>query len=292
MTEPNHQPQPDLLDAATAALRDTPVPLGPSDRLASSTVEALQTLTPSLETLRRQQRRKLMFRIARYGSLATAAAVLLFLGTAFFLTQRVAFADVVENVKKAKAVNFTCKQKVTPNSPMLEQKWFVQGDFMRLEMPGIQEAFRAEEPVILAVIADFKEKKGLQIDYPTKTAKWLKFDEKMTKQFVNPIDQLRKLKDQDAERAPDEELDGRKVQVYLLKKLDFFGGKGPIEEGESFKVWVDPKSGLPVRIVIEGWNSDKKGKQILTFSDFTWNQPVAAEMFKLEVPKGFTVKEE
>ena len=99
------------------------------------------------------------------------------LGTAFFLTDRVAFADVVENVKKAKAVNFTCKQKVTPNSPMLEQKWFIQGDFMRLEMPGIQEGFRAEEPVILAVIADFKEKKGLQIDYPTKTAKRLKFDE-------------------------------------------------------------------------------------------------------------------
>src|SRR5439155_22092563 len=48
-------------------------------------------------------------------------------------------------------------------------------------------------------------------------------------------------------------------------------------------VWVDPNSGLPVRNVIELFNSVKKGKQILSFSNFTWNELVAPEMFNLEV---------
>jgi len=236
-----------------------------------------------------------MFLMLRYGSVATVAAALV-AGIVLFTAERhaaIAFADVVQNVKDAKSVSFTCIQKITPNSSTLEQKWFMQGDAMRVEMPGQQEAFqgKVKEPVVLAIVGDLKQKKALQIDFVGKTAQWLKVDEKAAQQFVNPVDQLRQLKDQDAERLADEQLDGRATQLYRLKKVGFFGGKGKIEEGEFFKVWVDAKSGLPVRIALESWNADKKGKMKLTFDQFTWNEAIAPEMFRLEVPSGFKLQE-
>ena len=57
---------------------------------------------------------------------------------------------------------------------------------------------------------------------------------------------LRQLKDQDAERIGEEVLDGRRTQVYRLKKADFMDLR--ITEPEVAKVWVDPKTSLPVRI--------------------------------------------
>ncbi|HEV3078797.1 MAG TPA: hypothetical protein VGY66_03430, partial [Gemmataceae bacterium] len=212
-----------------------------------------------------------MVRIARYGSLATAAAVLLAVGAFLLLMDHsasLAFGDVVTKVKNAKSVSFTCTQKLTPQAPELKQQWFMQDDGLRMELPGIQPSFRAPEPVLLAVIADMKEKKSLQLDFVRKIAEWRPIDDKVAQGFVNPIDQLRRLKDQDAQRVGFEDLDGRKTQVYRLKKLDFFGAKGKIEEGESAKVWVDPKSGLPVRMAIEGWNTDHKGKMLLLFDRF------------------------
>jgi outer membrane lipoprotein-sorting protein len=143
----------------------------------------------------------------------------------------------------------------------------------------------------MANIADLKQGKALQIDFVGRTAKWLPIDKEAQKQFVNPIDQLRHLREQDADRLPNEILDGLETQVYLLKKVDFFGGKGKIEEGEFFKVWADAKTGLPVRIALESWGGgDKKGKISLVFFHFKWNEALAPEMFRLDVPAGFKVE--
>ena len=55
----------DVLDEATAALRDARIPDGPSPQLAASTVEAMLTSKTALDVIRRTQRRIIMFRIAR-----------------------------------------------------------------------------------------------------------------------------------------------------------------------------------------------------------------------------------
>ena len=148
-----------------------------------------------------------MFRILRYSSLATAALVLVALVVSFFLIDHhagLAFADMVQKVQEAKSVTFRCKQKLTPQSPTLEQRWYMQGDGVRLEMPGVQEAFQTDLPVIMAFVANLKEKKALQLDYHGTVATWLPVDKEVGKQFTNPIEQLRKLKDQDARREADE----------------------------------------------------------------------------------------
>jgi outer membrane lipoprotein-sorting protein len=284
----------DALEQATRALRDAPVPAGPPPRLVASTLEALQSLNASPDDVLRRERRRIMFRIARYGGLAAAVALLAVAAAIFWLLDRAggpAFADVVQNVTKAKSVSFTVWQKLTPQSAPLEQRWYFQGDAMRLEIPGTQEGFKAKEPVLQVIIADLKAKKALRLDFVQKSFGWMDIEKNVAEQYVNPIEQFRHLKDKDAERVGDEELGGRKVQVYRLKKLNLFKARGKLEEGESAKLWVDPRSGLPVRMELESWTADRKGKTVLLFKNFTWNEPLAPELFRLEVPKGFTVQQ-
>jgi outer membrane lipoprotein-sorting protein len=290
MSDMNTKPASDPLDKAVKVLRDQPVPPLPT-LLEASTVEALQTNSATPEILRLRKRRELMLRIARYGSLAAAALVLIILGASFFLMDRnagFAFGQVVQKVKDAKSVSFRCKQKIKADAPTLEQRWFMQGDGMRMEMPGKQEAFQVDEPIIMAYIGNLKQKRAIQLNFKDKVATLISLEDKMTKSFANPIDQLRTLKDQDAKREADEDLDGHKTHVYSLKRIDLFGGKGKTGDGDSFRVWVNPKTGLPVRIVIESLHSEKKDKMVLIFDEFVWNEPMAAEMFSVEVPKGFT----
>src|SRR5262245_47188798 len=94
MTEHNSWHPADPLDQAVAALRSAPVPAGPSAELVASTTRALQQARPAPELSRGPSRRNLMFRIARLGSLAVAATVLLALAVFFGLGRKAASADV------------------------------------------------------------------------------------------------------------------------------------------------------------------------------------------------------
>src|SRR6516225_4937230 len=95
MTEPNSRQPPDLLEQAAAALRTTPVPAGPSADLVASTTRALQQAGSAPEQGRQPSRRNLMFRTARLGSMAAAAAVVLMaLGVFFAHPGKKASADV------------------------------------------------------------------------------------------------------------------------------------------------------------------------------------------------------
>jgi hypothetical protein len=301
MTEHNEQPTMDLLDQAVRALRDEAVPEGPPAQVVASTVEALQTTTASPEVVRLLQTRRLMIRIARYGSIATAAAVLLALGGVMLLHRNaaLAFGEVVERVKEAKSVTFITKMPgiLQGKKGIKQQKFYIQGDAYRMEIPSAQEGAQVPPdapPVLLAIIADAKQKKALQLDFVRKTAQIMKGDEKgwqeMAKGLANPVEQLRLLKDEDAERIGEEVLNGRKTQVYRLKKTDIFMGVR-VTEPEVAKVWVDPKTSLPVRFAVERPADGGKVETVIVFEQFTWNKDRDPNLFKVEVPKGFTLKD-
>jgi outer membrane lipoprotein-sorting protein len=143
----------------------------------------------------------------------------------------------------------------------------------------------------MAIIADATQKKALQLDFVGRTARYIEADEKKWEEIAraqaNPIEKLRQLKKEDAESIGEEELDGRKTQVYRIKKLDVMGLR--LDKDETAKLWVDPKTGLPVRIAV-GDPSDKD-KPFVVFEQFTWNEALDADLFKLEAPKGFTLKD-
>src|SRR5947209_1556053 len=94
MTQPNSRRPPDPLDQAAAALRATPIPAGPSADLVASTTLALQQANAAPQTGRPPSRRNLMVRIARFGSIPVAAALLLAVGIFFALPTKKAVAKV------------------------------------------------------------------------------------------------------------------------------------------------------------------------------------------------------
>ena len=65
------------------------------------------------------------------------------------------------------------------------------------------------------------------------------------------------------------------------------------QEGDEMKVWVDPTTGLPVRIRIAGaFSRDRTDESFLDFDEFVWNEPLEANLFSLEIPKGYTIKDD
>jgi outer membrane lipoprotein-sorting protein len=304
MTDRSDEKPTDLLDRAIAELRDAPIPDGPPPHLLASTVEALQTSMIRPDVVRLRERRRKMLRIARYSGAAAAVVFLAVLAGWLFLMDRtasLAFADVVENVKKAKSVTFVTKMPSIVQGKergILQQKFYIQADAYRMELPSAQEGVPVPPdapPILMAVIADVKQKKALQLDFTRKTAKYLKADDKtseeMAKAFANPIEQLRQLKGDDAERLGEEELNGRKTEVYRLKKTDIFMGMR-LTGGETAKLWVDPKSNLPVRIAVEPSADSSDKTPLFVFEQFSFNESLDPDLFKLDVPKGFSIEEE
>jgi hypothetical protein len=178
----------------------------------------------------------------------------------------------------------------------MRSKFYIQGDVCRMELPSVQDGVTAPAdapPNYVVVILDGKEKKALQLNYVDKTAKTTTADEKfwqhVSRSLGDPIKQLRQLKEQDAQRIGEEELDGVKTQVYRLQGKDIFMGI-TLDKDDSAKLWVDPKTGLPVRLAIG--DPEDKDKMFMVFKDFRWNEALDPRLFNLAVPKGFTVKDQ
>src|SRR5262245_24560232 len=141
MNDESHQGDIDIVDRATAALRNTAASESPPPHVVSVTVEALksrfsQTETNSPEILRRDnERRRRMFRIARYSGLA-AAILLIVAGSSLVLFMdhgaSPAFGQVVENVQNARSVVHSVTSTLG-SGPTVECKYYMQGNFVRFE---------------------------------------------------------------------------------------------------------------------------------------------------------------
>lgn len=276
MSDRNDRPEADLLDRATAALRDARIPDGPPLTLVASTTEALRRLDPPPDLVRFRERRKRMFRNLRYGGAAAAALLAVLLGSLWLIDRGAAFtfAQVVENVKKAKSVRFVVKQQLG-GQPEVDANMFIQGDVLRYEVPGQ-----------LALVLDTNRRKALQLDLQRKVATRMDLEGRVPQEDLkDPIERLRNLKEDVKDNVvplADEEADGHNCHVYEVK------GVRPataLLAGGPFKLWVDARTGLPVRIHAE----DEKTS--VTFEQFRWNEPLEEELFSLEVPKGYRLEE-
>ncbi|MHC4406085.1 MAG: LolA family protein [Planctomycetota bacterium] len=282
MTHRDDKRPTDALDRATEALREAPVPEGPPGRLVASTVEALQSLEPPPDPVRMNERRKRMLRITRYVGACAAAALLV--GLILWLPGRgSALAEVIAKVKSAQSVRFVAHQQLG-GPPTVSLKMAFQGHAARMEMPGY-----------FVLVADFQEKSVLQLYLDKKRAFRYEMDEEAAKgfssMFKNPIDNFAKLTDDDGEKTGESELDGRKVDVYRLKKFWDIELNEAVDRG-AIRAWVDQESGLPVRIAIRAsFHVDGKSNDWIVMEKFTWNEPLDAGLFRLDVPEGFTLIE-
>jgi len=222
-----------------------------------------------------------MFRILRYSTGAVAALVAVVAGIVWIMDHNasISFAQVVNNVQKARSVSFVLKQKLG-NQPEFESRMFIQGDFFRHELSGPPPI-----GIMLITIVNGNERKGLHLDVSRKIATKIDLEGRVPADDLRePIERLRNLKANAKDNVTalgDEELDGRKCQVYQVK--------GRIKEAsplvpDEFKLWVDAKSGWPVRIHAADVQTS------LTFEQFKWDEPLRDELFSLKVPRGYLLE--
>jgi outer membrane lipoprotein-sorting protein len=282
MSERNERHDPTILDRATQAMRAVPTPAGPPADVVARALEALNAASISPDIVRLRERRKLMFRILRYSTGAVAGLLAIVAGTIWLMDRNasVSFAQVVDNVQKAKSVSFVLKQKLG-GQPELESRMFIQGDFFRYELDGPPPM-----GTMLIMIVNGNERKGLQLDVARKIATKIDLEGRVpAEELREPIERLRNLKanaNDNVTALGDEELNGRKCQVYQVK--------GRIKEAsrfvpDEFKLWVDAKSGWPVRI------QAADAQTSLTFELFKWDEPLRDELFSLKVPRGYLLEQ-
>ncbi len=204
----------------------------------------------------------------------TAAAALLVMATAGVLLLNYsggsAFAQVIEKVKAAKSVRFTTSIRLGKGR---EDKGVIYIEDNRTRY----EQFAGT----VCSLADIDQKRGLILDMANKRAQVITIDADVARISSNPIEKLRRMKPDDAEKMGQEVLRGRRTQVYRCHKIDTLFGMG---SGEML-VWVDAESGLPAKI--EARSTDPKFPMELRLDKFVWNGPLDARLFSLAIPDGF-----
>jgi hypothetical protein len=263
----------EMLARATNALRTAQPSGGPPPELVTSTIERLRFLdsqpsTTDLEPnlVRLAQRRKLMFRIARYSTATAAALLITAVGWLFFTNHGgPAFAGVIENVKKAESVTLTNKQ-IIGKQPAMEMKWYIQGEKIRMEFPGA-----------VAFVTDLADKTVLELNLRDKIVRSRQIPEDGRQAFANPVSHLQNAKPEDARLIGEENLDGRTVQLYRIDKIDFLGAKS----GGEMKVWVDAKTSLPVKIIMDQPQKERGSRNTIELKDFEWNKELDESLFKV-----------
>jgi hypothetical protein len=144
-----------------------------------------------------------------------------------------AFAQMIEKVKAASSVHFTTAIRLGKGR---EHKgvMYLEGNRLRME----------QDDGTLVDVADLDRKLALALNVSGKLAQQMEVDAQVVRSFNNPIDQLQRVKSDDAEPIGQEMLRGRRTQVYRFHKVDMLFFKGKAE----MLVWVDVESELPAKI--------------------------------------------
>jgi outer membrane lipoprotein-sorting protein len=75
--------------------------------------------------------------------------------------------------------------------------------------------------------------------------------------------------------------------------LPAFLGQGAIAADETFRIWVDQETQLPIRVSIQLHRSfgQQKSTSEMEMTDFDWNPEMDPTMFAMDTPEGFELKD-
>jgi hypothetical protein len=260
------------LQAALTAIAATSIPDEAVERVKARARQLANMPTPADRTAAvsgrfgiRKGMRTLIGGMIAAGLLAAAALFGLWLPDH---SRGNAFAEMVEKVKAAASVRFTMTTQFG-RGPETSLSMSLSGSRIREELPG------------LVIVGDMDRKEALFLDTTRKIAQKQEISGAVARQFGNPIEQLRRAKTGDAQPIGEEVLKDGRARIYRLKKIDLLGMKGTGEE----LVWVDVKSGLPVKIMIR--DPDPKAETEIRMDNFAWNEPGDERLFALNVPEGY-----
>jgi outer membrane lipoprotein-sorting protein len=267
MSDPDRSDNPnDRLERSLSAMRNAPIPDGPSQQLIADTLAALDKDAGDRLNLniQRKNNMRIITRLAASLILAFGVAALIFFASR---TSSVALADIVRKVRDARTLTFNATASYAPAQAPQRFKFLMNNSGQtRIEMSngGVN-------------IMDTRAGRSLNLQPAQKLA----FIVELGKQDGHgPTDFLEDFKKLDVKKAKDlgeKELDGRKVKGFVSS-----------EQGPPMTVWADVKTGDPVRIEIELPLMGKTSTMVM--SDFVFNAPLDEALFSLEPPEGYRVE--
>jgi outer membrane lipoprotein-sorting protein len=196
--------------------------------------------------------------------LAALAASILLAISLWPLSPSIAFAQVLEQIRKADFVMFTMSLK-RPGFPDVSGKAYAKGpNLLRYELKSNNQT--------IVNIANYSKGELISFD-PTSTEAtvWKHPGESN----VDIVKRLKRLKSDGAKRVVDADAESDpNVDVFEINDDDMTG-----------KVWVNKQTNLPMRI--EPNAPPESGLGGAVFSNFDWNSTIADSMF--DIPAGLKV---
>jgi outer membrane lipoprotein-sorting protein len=271
------EPLDPLIEQAIDAIRRTPVPPMPLGVQAEA-VAKMQLAARQPQRVRFYERIRAM---KPRNKLAAAASILIAVGTTIALiavmTARpaIAFADVKEQLQKAKTIQMTMSMQVPagPVSFEMRLKIFIkEPGLKRVEMEGGQ-----------VVIVDIPVKKMLMLDPAKKEAMLLDTGQIPTGDegtSQNMLERIRKCLDGSEKPLEEKKIDGKPAEGFCVTK-----------DSEEMEIWVDKASRNPVMIKM---TSRLPGAPISNriLRDIVLDQEMPDSMFSLKPPGGYTLKQQ
>ncbi len=259
----------DPIARAEAAFRRISVPDGPSREVVARTLEALAAKAEQRTTP--EMRRRIMFATMRIAAAAVVAAV----GFAYFAlfpsAEATAFAVMAQKLREAHSLSYTSTTESADIKPALIMKFL-------FKEPNL---FRAEVPGGIVTIMNSSLGQQLVLDPTAKTALLLEGKSSAPPAGagagVGMIGRLRQLTEGDAKPAGEKAIGDIQARGYRVNKL-----------GMEMTIWVDPATGLPVRLE----SSDRiDGKEIhVTASDFQIDPEIDDALFRTDPPAGYALR--
>jgi outer membrane lipoprotein-sorting protein len=269
-SEPNREAD-DLLERATAALRDAPVQDGPSPLVTAKALAALRAAGgPSFAPPKRSLSMRSVLQAAVCTMAVLGGCVYVVLSLSYVPNSL--YAQAVEKLQHAKAVSFRSGLSGPGESnPTLTRVTYLDGAGVRSEMPG---------DVVRITTADAR--RSITLDRGRKSALITEITSAEPSPGAGPdatdfVNMLKHLGETKGELLGEGTVAGSAAQKFRSK----FGAFEAI-------VWVDKREQRIVRI--EATVPRNGGDATLIFTDVQIDPPVDPKDFSLTPPEGYTLQ--
>ncbi len=188
---------------------------------------------------------------------------------------QVAFAQVIEKVQQTQSLTFKTKGEGRGHTD----------EEMRITI--LPDGKMRSDNSLGYSIQDFKAHKMIIVQKESKTVHILEGVSPPTHEFdkVNLYEIMRNIQQDAIEHLPDEEIGGRKAMVFHVDMKEL----PKISQTPTWKVWVDAKTELPIRL--EGIAKDENGKEVKeVMYDIEFDRPIAPSLFSFTPPEGYMVQ--
>jgi outer membrane lipoprotein-sorting protein len=283
MSEPRNDQSEDLVKRAVAAIRQLPLPSGPSAAIMSQTSAALREAArqPKSTFLQRIYHMPWISKAAMLAAAACALAIIATLSN--YVGGARAFADVVEALNNIHSATWKTSSvyKGTQNETVT---WTGIAMFLA---PSHERTEMDVQGRKMIQIFDGQKDKVITLDPTAKTVMVINVknlppdrESPYGKTFEGLRELVARAQNGNAdkvERLDAETIDGRPAQGYRIQL-------GAVE----VKIWADPKTMLPIRVE----ETTSGGAEVrIVMTDFQVGMDLDKSLFSLDVPEGYTVQQ-